>query len=165
MLRLPFSSLPLFSFFLPLTRIYSYVRTYIHTYTQTRAHRHVHTHTHIHHTAEFPAFSDTHTHIRFVNYPVASETSTRPRKVCPPPCTGFRGVSHPLENSSTPRHDFSWLCYSLLRTMLLGGRKAKRTELSAVPSILVGYTDFPHPPLFRFFSPRQSMELWNFTTL
>lgn len=90
MLRLPFSSLPLFSFFLPL------FHPLIHTYTQTRVHTHIHTHIYItHHTTEFPAFSDTHTHIRFVNYPVASETSTRPRKVCPPPCTGFRGWATP----------------------------------------------------------------------
>lgn len=93
MLRLPFSSLPLFSFFFtPLPPAH----TYIHIHADTRAHKHTYTQTpHTHTTAEFPAFSDTHTHIRFVNYPVASETSTRPRKVCPPPCTGFRGWATP----------------------------------------------------------------------
>lgn len=155
MLRLPFSSLPLFSFFLPL------FHPLIHTYTQTRVHTHIHTHIYItHHTTEFPAFSDTHTHIRFVNYPVASETSTRPRKVCPPPCTGFRGWATPwkialLHDTISP----GFAIPSYVRCSW----EAEKNGIVGGPIDSWLYR-FP-PPTFLSFLHRQSRELWNFTTL
>lgn len=156
MLRLPFSSLPLFSFFLPL------FHPLIHTYTQTRVHTHIHTHTSTSHTTQQSfRLSQTHIHtFASLIIPLRAKRPLDPERYAHPLAPRFQGVSHPLENSSTPRHDFSWLCYSLLRTMLLGGRKAKRTELSAVPSIL-GYTDFPLPLFFRSSTGNQG----NFGTL
>lgn len=161
MLRLPFSSLPLFSFFFPL--FHPLIHTYI--YTQTRAHINTHTHrhhTHTHHTAEFPAFSDTHTHIRFVNYPVASETSTRPRKVCPPPCTGFRGWATPWKIALL--HDTISPGFAIPSYVRCSWEAEKRKErncrrshrFSSVIQIS------PPPPLFfRFSTDNQG----NFTTL
>lgn len=57
MLRLPFSSLPLFSFFLPLTH------TYVHTYIHTHRHAHIDTYTHTHTYTTQQSFRLSQTHI------------------------------------------------------------------------------------------------------
>lgn len=62
------------------------------THSPNYIHRHMHTHTQ---KSLWHAQTHTNTHIRFVNYPVANETSTRPRKVCPSPRTGSRGRATP----------------------------------------------------------------------
>lgn len=66
--------------------------------------------------------------------PLRTKRPLDPERYAQPPRSNCFGLVEPppLENRCTLRHDFSWLCYSLLRTVLLEGRNI-RTELPSGP--------------------------------